>query len=157
MTLYRRSAMKTIAKLVVALTFLPGSACLAESAAAIDGMRRRARTSTEHREILRSFLTKPASTFSLGDDAFDEKHTALHRGLPDRFDRLVGWRIIPGTRLLRAIELDHYYPLWRFAIEALGLTATNNTVIVAIERRQRCWDPLSIFLYGSKVRYCVGF
>ena len=94
---------------------------------------------------------------SLRDDAFDEKHAALHCVLPDRLDRLIGWRIIPGTRLLNAVESDHYNALWRFAIEALSLSASNHEVVVAVERRQRSRDLLSIFLYGNEVRYCVSF
>jgi hypothetical protein len=94
---------------------------------------------------------------SLGGDAFDNKYAALHCALPDRLDRLIGRRVIPRKRLLRAVESDHYKARWRFALEALGLAATNDEVVVAIERRQRFRDLLSILFYGSEVRYCVGF
>src|SRR3984957_15917366 len=94
---------------------------------------------------------------SPGSDALDKKHTAFHCALPERLDRLIGWRIIPGTQLLRAVECDHYNALGRFAIEALGLAATNDKVVMAIERQERCRDLPSVLFYGSEVLYCVGF
>src|ERR1700733_8349274 len=94
---------------------------------------------------------------SLGGDALDKKHAAFYCVLPEGLDRLIGWRIIPGTQLLRAVECDHYNALGRFAIEALGLAATNDKVVMAIERQERCRDLPSVLFYGSEVLYCVGF
>jgi hypothetical protein len=35
-----------------------------------------------------------ASVLSLGGDAFDDKCAGLRRAMPDRLDRLIGWRIV---------------------------------------------------------------
>src|ERR1700674_4151826 len=71
--------------------------------------------------------------------------------MPDRLDRLIGWRILPRLRFLRAVEGNHYEALWRFAPHSMGLTATND--IVAVERRQCSRDLIRIFLKGSGIRY----
>ena len=96
---------------------------------------------------------------SLGSDAFGNKHAALYCALPDWLDRPIGWRIIPGARLLSAFEGDHNNALWRLAIEALGLAATYHKVVMAIERCQRSLPSLhiSILFYGGEVGYCVSF
>ena len=56
----------------------------------------------------------------LAGDAFGDEYPALRRALPDWLDRLIGWRIVPGTRFLRAVESDHHDSLWRFALEESG-------------------------------------
>src|SRR3984957_16818997 len=94
---------------------------------------------------------------SPGSDALDKKHAAFHRALPEGLDRLIGWRIVPGTQLLHAVEYDHYNALGRFSIEALGLAATNDKVVMAIERHQRFRDFPSVLLYCSEILYYVSF
>src|ERR1700674_1125044 len=71
--------------------------------------------------------------------------------MSDRLDRLIGWRILPALRFLRAVELDHHEALRRFTLDRLDLAATDD--IVAIERRQRSRNLLGIFLKACGVLY----
>jgi hypothetical protein len=69
-------------------------------------------------------ISAPSDLLVISLGAFGNKHAALYCALPDWLDRPIGWRIIPGARLLSAFEGDHNNALWRLAIEALGLAAT---------------------------------
>jgi hypothetical protein len=40
----------------------------------------------------------------LGRDALDDKCAGLRRAMPDRLDRVIGRRIIPGARFLHAVK-----------------------------------------------------
>ena len=72
---------------------------------------------------------------SFGGDSFDDEYAALGCALSDRLDRLIGWRIVPLTRFLRAVEGDfHDATLRRFALESLDLTPVKNDIVM-IERR----------------------
>src|SRR5271170_7252085 len=75
-------------------------------------------------------------------EAFGDKYPALRGPLPDRLDRLIGRRVVPFTRFLRAVECDHHDALWCFALESLGLAPTDD--IVVIERRDRLRHLLPI-------------
>src|SRR5216684_4880602 len=86
---------------------------------------------------------------SRGGDAFGDKYAALRRAMPDRLDRLIGWRILPALRFLHAVEGDHHKAFWRVTLERQGLAPTNE--IMAIERRQRSRNLLPIFLKGGWV------
>src|SRR6266852_1391595 len=100
-------------------------------------------------------LKAAGSAASLGGDAFGDKYAAFRRALPERLDRRIGWRVVPGARFLRAVKGDHHDALWRFALERLGLAATNEVVV--LERRQRFRHLLPIFLHGSGVGYIADF
>src|SRR5882672_3190417 len=88
---------------------------------------------------------------SVGCDAFGDKYAALRGAMPDRLDRLVGWRILPGLRFLHAVKGDHYEALWRIALDRRGLAAANE--IVTIEGRQCFRDLRPILLKCSGIRY----
>ena len=87
---------------------------------------------------------------SLRRQAFDDKYAALGRALPQRLDRGIGWRIVPGARFLRTVESDHHdRALGRFAFERLDFVASNH--VVGIERRQGFWNLGCVFLNGRKI------
>ena len=79
-------------------------------------------------------ISAPSDLLVISLGAFGNKHAALYCALRDWLDRPIGWRIIPGARLLSAFEGDHNNALWRLAIEALGLAATYHKVVMAIEK-----------------------
>jgi len=102
-------------------------------------------------------ISAPSDLLVISLGAFGNKHAALYCALRDWLDRPIGWRIIPGARLLSAFEGDHNNALWRLAIEAVGLAAPYHKVVMAIERCQRSRYLLSILFYGGEVGYCVSF
>jgi len=64
----------------------------------------------------------------------------------------MGWRIIPDTRLLHAVEGYHDHTLWRFAVKVLSFAAANDKVVTALEWRHSFRDLLSVLFDGSEVR-----
>src|ERR1700691_3158352 len=87
----------------------------------------------------------------LRGDALGDQDVALRCSLSHGLDCLIGRRIIPATRFLRAVKCDNHDARYRFAFDGLDLAATNK--IVATVRRECFRDPVRVLLKGSRVRY----
>jgi hypothetical protein len=57
------------------------------------------------------------SVLSLRSDALDDKCSGIRRAMPDRLDRVIGRRIIPGACFLHAIKSNYHNALRRFTFK----------------------------------------